>query len=124
MTMTEAKNTFNSVLNTLALAFENAVTLEVHTVVADVDVVLITKPDHPIDIELKTNPPADDAPPEKVLYTAINQFSGDVKSVRGVNTDPVADAVLFETHKENVKLSTEIIARNIKMIGDLIKEFS
>lgn len=122
--MSKAESTFNDVLDTLAKAFENAVTLEVHTVVADVDVVVQSDPDGgPVDIELKPDP-ADGTASDKALYTAINQFSGDVKTVWGAKFDPVADSVLFDTHKENVKLSADIFVRNIKMVGDLIKEFA
>jgi GH35 family endo-1,4-beta-xylanase len=122
--MSNAENAFNDVLEKLATAFENAVTLEIHTVVADVDVVVQSDPaGGPVDVELKPDP-TDGTKSDKAVYTAINQFSGDVKTVWGANFDPTADNVLFDTHNENVKLSSEIFARNIKMVGDLIKKFA
>ena len=124
MAQTETESKFNDVLKTLVDQFNHAVTLETYTVVADVDVVVNSEAGKLVDISFASTPPADATKSEKALYTAINQFSGDVRTVWGKGTDPDADTTLFATHNENVKLGGDIFVRNIKMVADLVKKFA
>lgn len=124
MAQSETESKFNDVLKTLVDQFNHAVTLETYTVVADVDVVVNSQAGKLVDISFASDASSDPATSEKALYTAINQFSGDVKTVWGKGTDPDADTTLFATHNENVKLGGDIFVRNIKMVADLIKKFA
>ena len=124
MAQSETESKFNDVLKTLVDQFNHAVTLETYTVVADVDVVVNSQAGKLVDISFASDASSDPATSEKALYTAINPFSGDVKTVWGKGTDPDADTTLFATHNENVKLGGDIFVRNIKMVADLIKKFA
>ena len=121
----KAASKFDGVLTKLAAAFEKITTLEVYTVVSDFDIVLETKSKEPVQIRLQNKGGAGGSTnAENGLYTAINIFSGDVNNVWNKNFDPVRDKVLLEAHNKNVVLSQEIFAKNLKAVGDLIKEFT
>lgn len=129
-----AKEKFNEVLKDLAKKFDKLATLEVHTVVADLDVVVETQSDGTIKVGLANTTPAssDDDPPQpvatqnasKALYTGANQFTGDIRTVWSSSFSPTSDTVLYQTHKDNVALSRQIFTGNLKMVGDLIREFA
>ncbi|MEM7191042.1 MAG: hypothetical protein AAF439_15630 [Pseudomonadota bacterium] len=118
------KDTFNDVLKTLAAHFKSLATLEVHTVVADIDVTVTTPDAGPIEVKLANANQQAQQNASKALYTGANQFTGDIQTVWSSSFSPTSDTVLYQTHKDNIALSRQIFTGNLKMVGDLIREFA
>ena len=105
------KNIFDQLLE----AMENALDLRVMTVVTDFQIKDFDSNDKSVTIELEGD--------QKGLVTSINILTGDVKNIIHNDYTGAQNKETRELHQQNVELAREIVANNLKMLGDLIEKF-
>ena len=105
------RNIFDSLLT----AMEKAVDLRVMTVVTDFQITNFDEKDKEVRIVLDGD--------QKGLVTSINILTGDIKNIVHNDYQGAQNKEVRDLHQKNVELARDIVANNLKVLGELIEKF-
>ena len=104
-----------NIFDRLLTAMERAVDLRVMTVVTDFQIEDFDKKDKEVKIVLEGD--------QKGLVTSINILTGDIKNIVHNDYQGAQNKEVRDLHQKNVELAREIVANNLKVLGELIEKF-
>ena len=111
----DPKDSVRNIFDRLLTAMEKAVDLRVMTVVTDFQIEDFDKKDKEVKIVLEGD--------QKGLVTSINILTGDIKNIVHNDYQGAQNKEVRDLHQKNVELSREIVANNLKVLGELIEKF-
>ncbi|MCP4327278.1 MAG: hypothetical protein GY791_02425 [Alphaproteobacteria bacterium] len=109
-----AAPTQQSVFDRLLQAINNTLELEIVTAVSDFTIDHFDDPKNAMKIDLGTKP--------KGYVTSVNLLTGDIRNVISPAYSAGQNKELQDFHTTQVALAREIIATNLKMVGELAEK--
>lgn len=104
-----------NIFDRLLTAMEKAVDLRVMTVVTDFQITNFDEKDKEVRIVLDGD--------QKGLVTSINILTGDIKNIVHNDYQGAQNKEVRDLHQKNVELARDIVANNLKVLGELIEKF-
>ena len=101
-------------------ALWNAMELRIVTVVSPIQIQNFDARGEPLQVTLTATPEAG----QKALFTSINLVTGDVRCALSPEYEGTGNSGMGAFHSEQVKLGREIVAGNLKLLGDLAEKFA
>ena len=105
----------SGLLDRLFTAMKNAVDLRIVTVVGDFTVEGFDDPDKPLRVMLGAE--------QGGLFTSINLVTGDIRCALSKEYTGAQNTDLQAFHAKQVELARDIVANNLKVLGDLAEKF-
>ncbi len=103
-----------ALLGRLMTAINNALELEIVTAVSDFSIDHFDDPKNALEVKLGKKPTG--------YVTSINLLTGDIRNVISPDYAAGQNKELREYHTTQVALAREIVANNLKMIGELAEK--
>ena len=111
----DADGRISGLLDRLFTAMKNAVDLRIVTVVSDFTVQGFDDPDNPMRITLGAQ--------QGGLFTSINLATGDIRCAMSKAYTGAQNKDVQDFHAKQVELARDVVANNLKVLGDLAEKF-